>query len=98
MKADKEPRRRGDRERERRDDRDMRDQDHDDRDYEHYKSRDIMKQRFPHKRQPFHSGADQLHQDGGDDKNCGARSSYDDKTSVKSEWYSTPFFLLMYVF
>ncbi|KAK4764578.1 hypothetical protein SAY86_025668 [Trapa natans] len=83
-KAEKESRRRGDRDKERRDDRDRRDQDHDDRDYEHDSSRDMNKQRFPHKRNPFRPGADQLHQDGGEDENVGSRSSYDDKTAINN--------------
>ncbi|XP_031386160.1 paired amphipathic helix protein Sin3-like 4 isoform X2 [Punica granatum] len=93
MKADKESRRRGDREEKRRDDRDRRDRDHDDRDCEHDSNRDISKQRFPQKRQSFRQGADQLHQDGGDDENFGAlrgSSSYDDKIAVKN-MYSKEF-------
>lgn len=88
MKEDKEPLRRADGEKERRDDRDRRDRDHNDGEYDHDSNKDISKQRLPHKRQPFHSGADQLHQDGEDGENFGAfrgSSSYDDKTAVKSE-------------
>ncbi|KAK4772300.1 hypothetical protein SAY86_014075 [Trapa natans] len=82
-KAEKESRRHSDREKERRDDRDRRDQYHDDRDYDNDSTRDMNKQRFPHKRQPFYPG-DHLHQDGGEDENVRARSSYDDKTAVKN--------------
>lgn len=89
LKAEKELRRRGEREKERRDDRDRREQEHDEREFEHDSTRDINLQPFSNKRRAFRSGADQLHQDGEVEENFStlpSSSSYDDKSTVKSEF------------
>lgn len=87
LKAEKELRRRGEREKERRDDRDRREQEHDEREFEHDSTRDINLQPFSNKRRAFRSGADQLHQDGEVEENFStlpSSSSYDDKSTVKN--------------
>lgn len=89
LKAEKEQRRRGEREKDRRDDRDRRERGHDEREFEHDSTRDINLQQFSNKQRAFHLAADQLHQDGEVEENFStlpSSSSYDDKSTVKSEF------------
>ncbi|PPR88925.1 hypothetical protein GOBAR_AA31762 [Gossypium barbadense] len=82
-KAEKEQRRRGEKERDKTEDRDIRDREHDDRDFEIDGNRDFN-MRFPHKRngkparRSEESGVEQLQQVWGDG------SAYDDKNAMKS--------------
>lgn len=91
MRVEKEQRKRG--EKDRREDRDKRDRERDDKEFDHDGSRDFNLQRFPHKRKPSRRAEDsseQLHQGGEGDENFGVRpisSSYDDKSSLKSECF-----------
>jgi paired amphipathic helix protein Sin3a len=95
MRMEKEQRRRG--EKDRREDRDRRERERDDREFEHDGNRDFNMQRFPHKRKTprrVEDSAEQLHQGGEGDENFGVRplsSSYDDKNSLKSEFFSRLF-------
>ena len=93
MKVDKEQRRRGEKDKERREDIERRERERDDRDFEHDGNRDFNVQRFPHKRKSGRkvedSAGEQIHQSGDGDENFGLRpmsSSYDDKSSAKSEY------------
>jgi paired amphipathic helix protein Sin3a len=90
IRADKDQRRRVEKEKERREDRDRRDCERDDRDYDHDGNRDFN-QRFPHKRKPARRVEDSAAEQGGDgDESFGGMnpvsSAYDDKNAVKSEF------------
>lgn len=90
LKAEKEQRRRGEREKERRDDIDRRERERDEREFEHDSTRDINLHQFSNKRRAFRLATDQLHQDGEVEENFStlpSSSSYDDKSTVKSEFY-----------
>jgi paired amphipathic helix protein Sin3a len=92
LRVEKEQRRRG--EKDRREDRDRRERERDDREFEHDGNRDFNMQRFHNKRKAHRrveDSAEQLHQGGEGDENFGVRpisSSYDDKNSLKSEYFS----------